>query len=154
MFKEIKNSPITLAFVFSSLLTGCDLKESEQTKKSESANNDPKHTSIKDIQIDRSNDLRSTYHLNIDIDISKRTQERTYISICSDMNSVETPTHIDYKDCFFKSSIVNGMRSTQLRLPLHITRLVAILWFFEENKPPVMIHYSPNMTSEKVWKIY
>lgn len=147
-----KTAPVSslLVYILSLSLMGCDRTPSHEK---ESVDN-TRITSIKNLRIDRNNKLHSTYELDIDIDISNITQNRTYISICSDMKSRETSSSIDYKDCFLKSSIIDGIKSTQLRLPLHITKLVAILWFFESDQPPLVHHYSQSFTGEQVWNIH
>ena len=152
LVKKVTATSVLSILILSFSLTSCELPPDEEEE--EGIIEDPLINSIKDLRIDPYNTLNSTYELDVDIDITHITKKRVYISICADFKPDQVADDTAYKDCFFKSSIVDGLKFVQLRLPLHITQIAATILFLEDNYPPLTLHYSQHSSSKKDWNIH
>ncbi len=96
---------------------------------------------MKDLSIARANELRAVTELNIEVRV---TAARSYLSICPDPGAEITVSSLDYDSCLVRSPLDGSSRSFTLDLPNHVDQLVAILWFYDAGKQPLIQRWQRN----------
>ncbi len=80
------------------------------------------------LQSDIYDNLRSTYTLDVEVDLD--LTGRAYISICNG-DGVTSLMDINYEDCLLRSPLTNGKLNHQIKVANHLNNLVAAIWQFD-----------------------
>jgi len=110
--------------------------------------------SLADLEIDQVYELRSISELSVEIQMSS---ERSFVSICPDPGEALDINSFDYAGCMIRSPLDATTSVFSIPLPNHIDRLVAIAWFYENDKAPLIKRWQlqPNAgyASGPIWRI-
>jgi len=110
--------------------------------------------SLADLDIDQAYELRSSGELRVETQMSS---DRSFISICPDPGNTMDVNSYDYAGCMTRSSLDATARVFSITLPNHIDRLVAIVWFYENGKTPLIQRWSrqpsTGYASGPIWRI-
>jgi len=111
-------------------------------------------TTRPELKISPDNELRALVDLSIEIQTST---ERSFVSICPHPGVELAVTSFDYDTCMVRASLESGLRVIELPLPNHVDRLVAIVWYYETSRNPLIRTWqreTGNVTaSGSIWRI-
>jgi hypothetical protein len=109
---------------------------------------------MQDLVIARSNELAAVTELNTEVQM---IADRSYLSVCPDSGGEIAVTSLDYDSCLLRSPLDAGTRTFTLSLPNHVDRLVAIIWFYEAGKQPLIQRWQRNggggVATAAYWRI-
>lgn len=107
-----------------------------------------------ELKINRNNELRNVSDLSITI---KMTASRSFLSICPDPGGKTDVSSFDYASCMIRSPLDMSLTSFTLPLPNHVDRLVAIVWYYEPGKKPLVTRWKRDSAttgaSGSIWRI-
>ncbi len=110
---------------------------------------------LTDLTINAHNELLSVSQLHIEVQINAN---RSFLSICSNLPKVLDLNRIDYDKCMLRAPLDNSLKTFSLTLPNHIHELVAIVWFYDTNKAPIVERWLRNDTTRtnipSIWSIH
>ncbi len=109
--------------------------------------------SIYDLVIAAENSLEAVYTLNLDIDVSAISTQKSVVSICDDSNSQGEYREINYQTCLYQASFQDGEKALQLRIPNHVQNLIAVIWFLDGSVEPVIAQRVNNEAYGSDWSI-
>ena len=78
----------------------------------------------------------SDFDLTVDVDISSRTVDRAFLSICKNFEDNEGTITVDYESCLVRTSLNNGVYSDVLDISNEIDELAFAIWFYSEGTEP------------------
>ena len=96
---------------------------------------------MQDLVIARTNELAAVNELNTEV---RTIADRSYLSVCPDQGAEIDVSSLDYDSCLLRSPLDAGTRTFTLSLPNHVDRLVAIVWFYEAGKQPLIQRWQRN----------
>ncbi len=89
-------------------------------------------------------DIAYTYNLSsaseLDIEIQS-TATRSFLSVCEGSSETLDVHTFDYGQCMLRAPIKQLSSKFNLTLPNHINKLIAILWFYDPNKTPLVYRW-------------
>ena len=88
-----------------------------------------------ELKIDRDNELRNVNDLSITVEM---TASKSFLSICPDPGGKTDVSSFDYGSCMIRSPLDMDLMTFTLPLPNHLDRLVAIVWYYEPGKEPLV----------------
>ena len=107
-----------------------------------------------ELRINPDNALRSLDDLTIEIQVDAA---RSFLSICPDPGGEVNVNTLNYDLCMVRASLDSNSKVIDLPLPNHIDRLLAVVWFYEDNKAPLVRTWQRNVeqfaVSGSVWRI-
>lgn len=107
-----------------------------------------------ELKINPDNTLRSLEDLTIEIQVDAA---RSFLSICPDPGGELNVNTLNYDLCMVRASLDSNLKVIDLPLPNHVDRLVAIVWFYEDDKAPLISTWQRNAehfsVSGSIWRI-
>lgn len=107
-----------------------------------------------ELKINPGNTLRSLEDLTIEIQVDAA---RSFLSICPDPDGELNVNTLNYDLCMVRASLDSNLKVIDLPLPNHVDRLVAIVWFYEDDKAPLISTWQRNAehfsVSGSIWRI-
>ena len=107
-----------------------------------------------ELKINPDNTLRSIEDLTIEIQVD---DARSFLSICPDPGGELNVNTLNYDLCMVRASLDSDLKVIDLPLPNHVDRLVAIVWFYEDDKAPLISTWQRNAehfsVSGSIWRI-
>lgn len=107
-----------------------------------------------ELNINPDNTLRSLEDLTIEIQVDAA---RSFLSICPDPDGELNVNTLNYDLCMVRASLDSNLKVIDLPLPNHVDRLVAIVWFYEDDKAPLISTWQRNAehfsVSGSIWRI-
>jgi hypothetical protein len=109
---------------------------------------------LADLKIKQTNELRAVNELSVEIQM---TADRSFLSICPDPGEEMAVNSLDYDGCMIRSPLDASTSNFTVALPNHVDRLVAIVWFYETDKAPMIQRWQrdPGMgyATGTIWRI-
>lgn len=93
----------------------------------------PAPTSLDDLVVDADNALEASYLLTINVE--KSSQSRGYFSLCDDYTAQGGSYNVNFDSCLFRGPLSDGKLSKELKIANHESQLIAVIWFYEGQKP-------------------
>ena len=90
---------------------------------------------LQQLRIDPSNELRLTQTLQLSVEM---TSARAYLSVCPDPGASLSVATMDYGQCILRVPLRAGFESLAFDLPNHVDALVAVIWFYENGREPLL----------------
>ncbi len=88
--------------------------------------------------------IASSYNLSsasaLDIEIQS-TATRGFLSVCEDSSATLDVHTFDYGQCMLRAPVKQLSSKFNLTLPNHVNSLIAILWFYDSNKTPLVYRW-------------
>ena len=109
---------------------------------------------INSLSIEPSNNLESIYKLTIDATPLIPEGERAYLSICDVDVTTTNVLSMNYDNCLLRSPVNKNTDTFSLSLPNHINKLVAIAWFYDLTKEPLIVQWDKSLTVGMVWALH
>ena len=138
-------------------ITACGGGSSGSSNESSTVSNDATDTNPVDgtgLKINPDNALRSLEDLTIEVQVDA---VRSYLSICPDPGGELNVNTLNYDLCMVRASLDSNLKVIDLPLPNHVDRLVAIVWFYEDDKAPLISTWQRNAehfsVSGSIWRI-
>ena len=107
-----------------------------------------------ELRISPDNDLRALTDLSIEIQMST---QRSFVSICPHPGGELAVASFDYDACMVRASLDSNLKLIDLPLPNHVDRLVAIVWYYEVNREPLVRTWQRDAgggpLSGSIWRI-
>lgn len=108
---------------------------------------------INSLSIEPSNNLESIYKLTIDATPLIPEGERAYLSICDVDATTTNVLSMNYDNCLLRSPVNENTDTFSLSLPNHINKLVAIAWFYDLTKEPLIVQWDKSFAEGMVWSL-
>ena len=109
---------------------------------------------LDDLYIDQTNELATITELNIEVQVSAAS---SFLSVCPEPSAEINVSTFNYDKCMIRASLDNNPRVFKLKLPNHIENLVAIVWFYDVNKQPLVNRWSRSsekgVAIDSIWQI-
>ncbi len=90
---------------------------------------------LDELSVHQDNELLTVAELNVEVQINA---DRSFLSICGDPGGELDVNTVDYEQCILRAPIDNNYKTFKIMLPNHMDRLVAIVWFYETGKQPLV----------------
>jgi len=90
---------------------------------------------LDELYVLQENELAAVVELNVEVQINA---DRSFLSICGDPGEELNVNTIDYDHCILRAPIDNNLSRFKIMLPNHIDSMVAIVWFYEPDKQPIV----------------
>ena len=108
---------------------------------------------LSDLKISQDNELRSVNSLTVEVQM---ISEQSFLSICPAPDGELIVDRFDYGDCLYRSSLDSGVKDLSVEVPNH-ERLVAIVWFFDAAREPLVRRWRRNpeagYVDAVIWRI-
>lgn len=147
---------ILLSSVFI-LLCACgpakDGEDDRETTQASAPSPDTSEPTINSLSIEPSNNLESIYELTIDATPLITKGERAYLSICDVDVTTTNVLSMNYDNCLLRSPVNENTDTFSLSLPNHIDKLVAIAWFYDLTKEPLIVQWDKSLARGVVWAL-
>ncbi len=108
---------------------------------------------INSLPITPNNNLESTYELTIDASTLIPEGERAYLSVCDVDITTTNILSMNYDNCLLRSPVNENTDTFSLSLPNHINKLVAVVWFYDLTKEPLIIQWDKSLAEDMVWEL-
>jgi hypothetical protein len=109
---------------------------------------------LANLEIEQDYELRSINELSVEIQMSS---DRSFVSICPAPDEAMDVNTFDYAGCMVRSSLDATTRIFGVTLPNHVDQLVAIVWFYENGKTPLIQRWQrqakAGYASGPLWRI-
>lgn len=148
-----KNFTIPFAFAIVTLASCGGGGGSEAGSPSATSSVNPER-SLENLYIDQTNELATIAELNIEVQVSATS---AYLSICPELSSEIDVGTYNYDKCIIRAPLDGNLKVFKLSLPNHIDNLVAIVWFYEVGKQPLVTRWQrPGVKGDaidSIWQI-
>jgi hypothetical protein len=101
------------------------------------------------LDIDPRFDLRSTYQLEVDVDLE--INQRAYFSLCEDTGG-DSAYEVNYEDCLIRAALTQGKLLQTIKVANHQSELVAAIWFYD-GKEPLLYKWQASSEEEQSMSI-
>jgi hypothetical protein len=109
---------------------------------------------ITELRITAENDLRVNQSLEIFVEMSS---SRSYLSICPGSGTVVNAASMSYDQCIARRPLTAGVDSLSVDVANHTDALVAIIWFYETGRDPLVYRWQRDADKgaplTAVWRI-
>jgi hypothetical protein len=79
-------------------------------------------------------DLRSVDSIQLTVDISDQTTDKSFLSVC---HFKEGSDDIDYENCIVRTVVQAGQYSGEFKAPAHFDELAVAIWFYDTSINPI-----------------
>ena len=121
---------------------------------SKSVDNKPVQTNdLAYLNAAQDNELVSVTELDIEVLVNAG---RSFLSICDGLAEEFNVNTLDYDRCILRTPLDDSFKTFTLKLPNHVDKLVAIVWFYEAGKPPLVKHWqrtTPEIVMDATWRV-
>jgi len=150
-----KTALLSSAFIF---LCACgpakDGEDAGETTQVSAPTPSTPEPTMNSLSIEPSNNLESIYELTIDATPLIPQGERAYLSICDVDVTTTNVLSMNYDNCLLRSPVNKNIDTFSLSLPNHINKLVAIAWFYDLTKEPLIVQWDKSLADSMVWKLH
>jgi len=109
---------------------------------------------LKDLYIDPSNELTALTELSV---LVQMKTTRSFLSICPESAVGIDVNNLDYDSCIIRAPLDDNPTALKLMLPNHIDNLVAIVWFYQAGKQPLVTEWQRSTAAgtalDNIWQI-
>jgi len=128
---------------------GAETSGSSSSNNSTTAGTAGETQSLAKLEIDQANELRSVSELGVEVSMET---DRSFLSICLDPGEAADVNSLDYENCMIRSPLQANTNNFTVELPNHVDRLVAVIWFYETDKAPIIERWRQGDTGA-LWRI-
>jgi len=111
--------------------------------------------SLDELRIPRDNELSTVAELNVEVQINAN---KSFLSICDIPGEELDADTVNYEKCILRTPIDNNLNTFKITLPNHIDSLVAIVWFYEAGRQPLVQRWQRTVAAglpiDSIWRIY
>ena len=111
--------------------------------------------SLDELRIPRENVLSTVAELNVEVQINA---SKSFLSICDIPGEELDVDRVSYESCILRTPIDNNLNRFKLTLPNHIDSLVAIVWFYETGRQPLVRRWqrieAAGLPIDSIWRVY
>lgn len=93
---------------------------------------------ITELRVTKENDLRVNQLLDVAVEMSS---SRSYLSICPDTGMAIDTASMSYDQCIARRPLTAGVENLSVDVANHIDALVAIIWFYEAEREPLVYRW-------------
>ena len=109
---------------------------------------------LEDLYIDQTNELTAMAELNV---LVQMESTRSFLSICPEPAGGIDVNNLNYDSCIIRAPLDDNPTAFKLMLPNHIDKLVAIVWFYQAGKQPLVAEWQRSTTAgsalDNIWQI-
>jgi hypothetical protein len=138
-------------------ISACGGGSSGSSNESSTVSNEATDTSSvtgSELRINPDNVMRSLEDLTIEVQVNAA---RSFLSICPDPGGELDVNTLNYDLCMVRAPLDSNLKVIDLPLPNHVDHLVAIVWFYEGDKTPLINTWQRNAehfsVSGSIWRI-
>lgn len=119
-----------------SIVNTVDTASDDSVTETELAEEDQVIESTSDLVVDSGFVFATSYSVDVDVDVSQRIDEDTYLLLCANFERQGDGFDVDYSDCIVRVNMAEGKYQSSILLPNHVQTLVSAVWRFEEGVEP------------------
>ena len=109
---------------------------------------------LEDLYIDQTNELTAMAELNVLVEMEST---RSFLSICPEPAGGIDVNNLNYDSCIIRAPLDDNPTAFKLMLPNHIDKLVAIVWFYQAGKQPLVAEWQRSTAAgsalDNIWQI-
>ncbi len=109
---------------------------------------------LDNLHVDQDNELVNANELEVVVQVNG---DRSFLTICAAENYQSGGDQIDFENCILRAPLDDALSSFKLTLPNHIDSLVAIVWFYEADKQPLVRKWkrskNGSVSIEGIWRV-
>jgi hypothetical protein len=109
---------------------------------------------LEDLYIDQTNELTAMAELNV---LVQMKSARSFLSICPEPAGGIDVNNLNYDSCIIRAPLDDNPTAFKLMLPNHIDKLVAIVWFYQAGKQPLVAEWQRSTAAgsalDNIWQI-
>lgn len=80
-------------------------------------------------------DLRSVDSIELNVDISAQTTDKSFLSVCHFKAGSDA---IDYENCIVRTVVQSGKYMGEFKAPAHFEELAVAIWFYDTSMSPIV----------------
>ena len=111
--------------------------------------------SLDELRISRENELSTVAELNVEVQINA---SKSFLSICDIPGEELDVGRVNYEKCILRTPIDNNLNAFKITLPNHIDSLVAIVWFYETGRQPLVQRWqrivAAGLPIDSIWRVH
>jgi hypothetical protein len=111
--------------------------------------------SLNKLRIPRENELSTVAELNVEVQINA---SKSFLSICDIPDEELDVDTVNYESCVLRTPIANNLNTFKIMLPNHIDSLVAIVWFYETGRQPLVQRWqrieAVGLPIDSIWRVH
>jgi len=111
--------------------------------------------SLDELRIPRDNELSTVAELNVEVQINAN---KSFLSICDIPGEELDADTVNYEKCILRTPIDNNLNAFKIILPNHIDSLVAIVWFYETGRQPLVQRWqrieAVGLPIDSIWRVH
>ena len=111
--------------------------------------------SLDELRIPRENVLSTVAELNVEVQINA---SKSFLSICDIPGEELDVDTVNYESCVLRTPIDNNLNAFKIILPNHIDSLVAIVWFYETGRQPLVQRWqrilAAGLPIDSIWRVH
>lgn len=93
----------------------------------------------------------TSYTVAVDVDISNRTTDRAYLSLCDDYTQLEDDSFVvNYENCSIRTALESGVYESSLTLANNTSQMLSIIWFYTGETPEIIEHVALNPSNANI----
>lgn len=83
----------------------------------------------------------TNYTVTVDVDISSRTVDRAYLSLCDEYTEQNDNSFVvNYDNCSVRTALDSGVYEGSLLLANNTTRILSVIWYYTGEAPEMIEH--------------
>jgi hypothetical protein len=110
--------------------------------------------SLNELRISSENELSTVAELNVEVQINAN---KSFLSICDIPGEEIDVDRVNYEKCILRAPIDNNLNTFKITLPNHIDSLVAIIWFYETGRQPLVQRWqridASGLPIDSIWRV-
>jgi len=111
--------------------------------------------SLDELRISKKNELSTVAELNVEVQINA---SKSFLSICDIPGGELDADTVNYEKCILRTPIDNNLNAFKIILPNHIDSLVAIVWFYETGRQPLVQRWqrieAVGLPIDSIWRVH
>ena len=111
--------------------------------------------SLDELRISKKNELSTVAELNVEVQINA---SKSFLSICDIPGGDLDVDTVNYERCILRTPIDNSLNAFKITLPNHIDSLVAIVWFYETGRQPLVQRWqrivAAGLPIDSIWRVH
>ena len=109
---------------------------------------------LEDLYVASTNELTAVSELNV---LVQMKSTRSFLSICPESADGIDVNNLNYDSCIIRAALDDNPTAFKLMLPNHIDKLVAIVWFYQDGKQPLVAEWQRSTAAgsslDTIWQI-
>ena len=110
---------------------------------------------LDELRIPRENELSTVSELKVEVQINA---SKSFLSICDFPGEEFDVDTVNYESCVLRTPIDNNLNAFKIILPNHIDNLVAIVWFYETGRQPLVQRWqridAMGLPIDSIWRVH